>query len=69
MGKREGLYLIDFGIVSSPCIAEDPITGVVLVVDLDLAVHRARCKAIAIVVECSCCNHIFMAMVQELEGI
>ena len=63
------VYLVDFGIVSSPRIAENPITGIILIVDFDLAVNGAGCKAIAVVVESGCCDHISVAMAEELESV
>lgn len=65
----EPLDLVDFGIVSSPRIAENPITGIILIVDFDLAVNGAGCKAIAVVVESGCCDHISVAMAEELESV
>jgi hypothetical protein len=63
------MYLEDFGIVSSPRITENPIAGIILVVDFDLAINRASSKAVTIVVESRCCNHVSVAMVQELESV
>jgi hypothetical protein len=63
------MYLEDFRIVSSPSITENPIAGIVLVVDLNLAINRASSKAITIIVESRCRNHVSVAMIQELESI
>lgn len=63
------MHFIDFGIVSSPRIAENPITSIVLVIHLDLAINGARCKAITIVVESGCRDHVSVAMIQELERV
>ena len=67
--EHRQVYLEDFRIVSSPRITEYPIASIILVVDLDLTIDRPSNKAITIVVEGRCCNHVSMAMIQELESV